>query len=693
MKRHIIYFGLSFLFLAIGSILALCSLGSLAAPGQSFTADQQGIAPHQPATSPVRAENVFIVVIDGLRTTEAFEDPTHEHIPRIWNDLRPLGTIYMNFLNLGFTQTTGGHSTIMSGVTQYLPNAKNENLGILSIRTDEPSVFQYYRSTFGIPENKTWNVSGKGTNTLYVGVCRNPYYQEDHAPLLSFGHEFKNDNLVWAEMQNVIDAHHPSMTLLNLGTVDGMGHTGDWDLYTQAIENADRIVFELHEKIRQDPFYRDNTILIVTSDHGRHLDGVLTGFKDHSCTCLGCRRIPFLIIGPNVQKNKIVSKQRYLRDIAPTIGALLDIPMPFCMGEVMRELFVLPPPKENPAMIQPGVACAGNGVFITCCRRSNGASNIVFSSSDDGGATWSNFDQLNDGGRKINTQPCLAAHGDRVGIAWVCYEPGSGSLQIAVRESADKGITWSPIVYMDGEEPLVPDLLPSVCYQDGYLTVVWQEVGLIGHARIQQARLQDGIVLSRDTLYQNIMTGLPCCAPSPTGTHVIFNRMNEIDLQWDVIYSFCDSNGEWTNAASLSPLTLRDALNPDIAFDSSGVHTVWDENENGISEIVFRNSPDGLTWDPPVVLSNSPIGAWRPRIGANDNLIAVVWEEYQDESPSIYGATSSDGGITWSSPFPITLSLGKNYLPDQDLTPLGTMSTISMEDDRPAAINITEVQF
>jgi len=121
-------------------------------------------------------ENVFIMVIDGLKNTEAFDDPTHQYIPRIWNDLRPLGTIYRNFYNMGQTGTTSGHTNICSGVVQFLPNILNATYDPIVIMQEEPSIFQYYRSQLHVPEDKTWIINGKGEIIQYVGNCLYPVY-------------------------------------------------------------------------------------------------------------------------------------------------------------------------------------------------------------------------------------------------------------------------------------------------------------------------------------------------------------------------------------------------------------------------------------------------------------------------------------------------------------------------------------
>lgn len=42
-----------------------------------------------------------------------------------------------------------------------------------------------------------------------------------------------------------MDRFHPDLVFFHLGEVDHAGHTGDWDQYTVAIEQADGIVGDL----------------------------------------------------------------------------------------------------------------------------------------------------------------------------------------------------------------------------------------------------------------------------------------------------------------------------------------------------------------------------------------------------------------------------------------------------------------
>lgn len=59
------------------------------------------IALLSPATSTAhKTERVVLVVIDGLRATEGFEERPWDFIPMMWDSLTPRGTLYPNYYNL-----------------------------------------------------------------------------------------------------------------------------------------------------------------------------------------------------------------------------------------------------------------------------------------------------------------------------------------------------------------------------------------------------------------------------------------------------------------------------------------------------------------------------------------------------------------------------------------------------------------
>lgn len=285
--------------------------------------------------STYRTRSVFVVVMDGVRYSETFGDPTHRFIPHIWNDLRPIGTIYTNFRNNAITVTVPGHTSMLTGVWQ---NVKNDG----SERPHQPTVFEYYRKETSAPANKTW-VIVQHMNLISTDYSDYPEYGKSYgASLDSPGlHkrgelEHAGDVATWDILKSVMNRDHPSLVMVNFGMTDGLGHSGSWSGYTNAILDADTLIYYLWLKIQSDPVYKDKTTMFLTNDHGRHLDGVKTGFQDHGDDCEGCRHVMMLVIGPDTKSN-VVDAAGQLIDIAPTIGVLMRFGTRLAKGNVMSD--------------------------------------------------------------------------------------------------------------------------------------------------------------------------------------------------------------------------------------------------------------------------------------------------------------------------------------------------------------------
>jgi hypothetical protein len=147
--------------------------------------------------------------------------------------------------------------------------------------------------------------------------------------------------------------------MVNLPLVDYVGHkevngsvTAN-QLYRESIQNADRLIGELWTKIQSDAVYKDKTVLLVVSDHGRHDDTCADHLTNHDglqCTehndplgigtCTGVQHIPFFAIGPDIKKGFVSHTPRTLRDLAPTIAQLMHFNVPYATGSIMDEILV-----------------------------------------------------------------------------------------------------------------------------------------------------------------------------------------------------------------------------------------------------------------------------------------------------------------------------------------------------------------
>ncbi len=287
-----------------------------------------------PGVSPAHSyesENVVVLIIDGLRYSEGLGDPDHEYVPEMWA-LAQQGAIIEPFRNDGFTYTARAIPAIWCGAwTNVLTFSDPDCGGQTNNHAELPTVFEYYRKQLSRPEEDCIYVL-KDVGCAWKASF-DPDYGPDYWPLY---HELGYTDLdVWHEAETLLTLHTPSFAMLYLANVDHAGHVGVWDEYTRCIAIADSIVGMLWDFIETHPAYAGKTTLFVTNDHGRHT----IDWTGHGCDCYGCRTIQLLAVGPDIEVGLVSARSRSLRDITPTIGAMLGFTTEDATGTVMNEIF------------------------------------------------------------------------------------------------------------------------------------------------------------------------------------------------------------------------------------------------------------------------------------------------------------------------------------------------------------------
>lgn len=303
-------------------------LATLALWGCDATLSDVPPPPPSAAGVPGPDYKVVILAIDGPRYSETFGDPTHANIPRMWNDLRPQGSLFTNFRNKGWTTTVPGHTSVLSGTWQYIANDGSE-------RPNQPTLFEYYRKATGAARKDAYVIVGKAK----LNVCSystHPSYGSTYRAQAISGLSSDLDvyNTLIATLQN----DRPHVVMASFSQVDLAGHSGDWNNYLARIQGADSLVANAWAYIQSDTFYAGETYLFITNDHGRH-DDAHGGFQNHGDACEGCEHIMCLALGPNVRQDYTVTGGFTQRDIGTTAADILGIAAPNAEGNYMQDMF------------------------------------------------------------------------------------------------------------------------------------------------------------------------------------------------------------------------------------------------------------------------------------------------------------------------------------------------------------------
>lgn len=136
---------------------------------------------------------------------------------------------------------------------------------------------------------------------------------------------------------NYLQRHRPHVLYIALGEPDDYAHAGDYPRYLAALQRADQYLAELWQTLQQDPYYRGETTLLITTDHGRGdhastwarhgavraLPGLLRSLTPEAVT--GSDEIWFAAMGPHIPATGLLrqSETFWQNQVASTMAQLL----------------------------------------------------------------------------------------------------------------------------------------------------------------------------------------------------------------------------------------------------------------------------------------------------------------------------------------------------------------------------------
>ncbi|WP_223284368.1 sulfatase-like hydrolase/transferase [Hymenobacter qilianensis] len=288
-----------------------------------------------PAKKGLRTKNVIIVVIDGPRYSETW-GATPGIIPQMATRLKPRGVFFSNFYNNGFTYTNSGHTALTTGINQPIDNFEAE-------LPQQPSIFQVWRKATGKPATAAWLITSKDKLHILANTL-NPEWKDQFQPSVDCGISgpgsgYRADSLTLVAAKRILTQHKPNLVLINFMEPDGFAHAANWENYLRGITRDDKYVGELYDFLQKNRAYRNTTTLLITNDHGRHLDGIDGGFVDHGDDCEGCRHISLLALGPDFKRGRTLTETYTLTDVPSTVAYLLGFPLEQSQGKVIQGLF------------------------------------------------------------------------------------------------------------------------------------------------------------------------------------------------------------------------------------------------------------------------------------------------------------------------------------------------------------------
>jgi bisphosphoglycerate-independent phosphoglycerate mutase (AlkP superfamily) len=116
----------------------------------------------------------------------------------------------------------------------------------------------------------------------------------------------------------------PRVLYIAYGETDEWAHAGQYRSYLDAAKQTDAWIKQIWEYIQSDPFYKNKTTLLITTDHGRG-DLVKDEWTSHNNKVAGSDEIWFAAIGSQIPAigELRTGVQLYQKQFAATIGKLV----------------------------------------------------------------------------------------------------------------------------------------------------------------------------------------------------------------------------------------------------------------------------------------------------------------------------------------------------------------------------------
>ena len=311
----------------------------------------------QVATSGV-ASRVVVLMLDGARVEETFgfeettdgysealDGPSDGGLPSIRENLVPYGGLNIPAYSTGVTTTMPSHATLLQGKRRnYGSPSAQDGLGAGLYRPDLPTIFELARKQLTLPEEGV-SVVGNTVNLISLDYGFHPGYGPDYGTtfevLTQTGSSAPSneDSLVVDAVQSALEGG-ARVVIANLHNIDRAAHNEPETSYAEALADVDGPIVKLWSWIQsEDSGIKDETVLVITSDHGRHrfdeLDPVWTG---HGDDCSGCREIPLFLIGPGVAPGAESTAPATVEDVHRTVTWLMGLDSPYADGLVLSEL-------------------------------------------------------------------------------------------------------------------------------------------------------------------------------------------------------------------------------------------------------------------------------------------------------------------------------------------------------------------
>jgi predicted AlkP superfamily pyrophosphatase or phosphodiesterase len=273
-----------------------------------------------------KAHHVIIFGLDGW----AAHNFSQENIPNIKGVMKN-GSYTLKKRSVLPSISTVNWASMFMGVGPelhgYTNNTKLPDLPSRVVNKDNifPTIFSVFREQYPKAEIGCfyqWDGIKYVLDTLALN--KNKQFAED----------MKSSPVLCEAAEKYIKEEHPNLALFYFAFPDDIGHSSGWysNEYNKALEELDGYIGRIVKAVK-DAGILDDTIFIITSDHGGH-------DNTHGTQSMLDMETPFIIYGKDIKRNHEIQSSMMQFDVAATIAYIFNLKQPqVWIGRPMKEVF------------------------------------------------------------------------------------------------------------------------------------------------------------------------------------------------------------------------------------------------------------------------------------------------------------------------------------------------------------------
>jgi len=280
-------------------------------------------------------------------------------MPFLWETIATKGQVYGNRdLNSKVNVTNQywfsypGYNEIFTGYGDSIINSNdypaNPNITIQEFVNKQPG-YEGKVATFAswAAFNRIMNEDRCGfpVNAGYEAVTDQPNAAEQALSDVQFmfpkvfGRSERPDGITFMLAKEYLKKNHPKFLQISFIETDAYAHRDSYEYYLESAYVNDSMIRNIWNLVQSDPFYKDQTTIIITCDHGR---GEGAEWKNHARRIVEADQVWMAVMGPGIKPlGETKEIQIYQNQFAQTMAALLGLQFSSAkpIGPVVKTVF------------------------------------------------------------------------------------------------------------------------------------------------------------------------------------------------------------------------------------------------------------------------------------------------------------------------------------------------------------------